>query len=436
MKRYTTYKNSGIDYLGEIPNHWNIIRARFIFDVISGNGFPDELQGRQEGEVPFYKCSDINNPAVYIKQANNYVSLSDVKINKWSIIPCHSIIMAKIGESLKKNHRKINNSECLVDNNMMAIALKNESVIRLKYYYYLMCLIRMEWFVNPGAVPSVDVSKFRSFSVPSFGKDEQRQIKTYLDRKTAQIDALIAKKQRMIELLKEERAAVINQAVTKGLDPSVEMKDSGVDWLGEVPSRWKAGKIRFAFVTVSGNGFPDDLQGRSEGDMPFYKVSDINSSDLYMEAANNYVSFSDIQTNRWNVIPEGSIVLAKIGAALAKNHRKITNTDCLIDNNMMAVTPKDKGHCVKYYYYLMSVIKMEWFSNPGAVPSVDLQRFRSFFIPNVPPEEQKAIASFLDQKTAQIDGQISREERSIELLKEYRTVLISEAVTGKIDVRN
>jgi type I restriction enzyme S subunit len=110
--------------------------------------------------------------------------------------------------------------------------------------------------------------------------------------------------------------------------------------------------------------------------------------------------------------------------------------DCLIDNNMMAVTPNDaKGH-LKYHYYLMSVIQMEWFSNPGAVPSVDMNRFLSFSIPNIEHQEQKAIADYLDQKLDQIDSHVIIEKTSIELLKEYRISLISEVVTGKIDVRN
>ncbi len=428
LKQYSEYKDSGVEWLGKVPASWTNKRLKYLARLINDKGLPDgegapiNLENIESwtGQLITAEASEKEAPEEEMKQ----FKAGDVLFNK-------------LRPYLAKAYRAGANGVC--GGELLVLRPWLENMMSGFLFYRLVSKDFID--VVDGAtygtkMPRASWDFIGGLRIPHPSTEEQEEISGFLDNKTARIDNLIAKKQRMIELLKEERAAVINQAVTKGLDPSVEMKDSGVDWLGEVPSRWKAGKIRFAFVTVSGNGFPDDLQGRSEGDMPFYKVSDINSSDLYIEAANNYVSFSDIQTNRWNVIPEGSIVLAKIGAALAKNHRKITNTDCLIDNNMMAVTPKDKGHCVKYYYYLMSVIKMEWFSNPGAVPSVDLQRFRSFFIPNVPPEEQKAIASFLDQKTAQIDGQISREERSIELLKEYRTALISEAVTGKIDVRN
>ena len=437
MKRYPAYKDSGVDYLGEIPNHWGIIRTRFIFDVISGNGFPDELQGRQEGEFPFYKCSDINNAETYVDQANNYVNLSDVKTNRWSVIPRNSILLAKIGEALKKNHRKINSGECLVDNNMMAIVLKDGSAMRLKYYYYLMCLIRMEWFVNPGAVPSVDVSKFRSFRVLSFEKDEQGQIETFLDLKTAQIDALITKKERMVELLKEERTAIINQAVTKGLNPNAEMKDSGIEWLGKIPKYWEIKRLKY--VANINPQRPDGISDETK--VVFIAMESMNADGTYVNSIVR--SYLEVKSG-FTYFAEGDVIFAKITPCFENGKGALLRnlgTPIGFGSTEFHVLRAVKNKTIPEYLYFLTISGLfrglgEAFMQGVAGQKRVTNDFVQDFIIGVPPvNEQAIVSSYLEDKIKKIDTQIGRGNKSIEYLKEYRTSLISEVVTGKIDVR-
>jgi len=410
MKCYSEYKDSGIEWIGRVPMNWQVNRLKTICTLTYGDSLSSE--DRIEGDIPVYGSNGIvgyHNEAITHK-------------------PC--IVIGRKGSYGKVNFSE---TECFpIDTTYFVDGCSAKC--DLKWLDYLLPLLELDKFSKDTGVPGLNREDAHNKKVPIPEIDIQKEVVNYLNRKTVQIDELINKKVRMIELLKEERMAVINQAVTKGLDLNVEMKDSGIEWLGKIPKHWGIGKIRFAFNISSGNGFPDELQGRTEGELPFYKVSDINSAEAHIENANNYVSSKDVQANRWNIIPKGSIVLAKIGAALAKNHRKVTDVECLIDNNMMAITPKNLKDYTKYYFYLMSVIRMEWFSNPGAVPSVDLQRFKAFFIPTILFNEQKMISDFLDNKTKQIDQQIDMAKKSIGLLKEYRTALISEAVTGKIDL--
>ena len=387
MKCYTAYKDSGIEWLGDIPKEWSLKKLKYISRVNSLS-----LSETTKEDYEF-----------------NYIDIGNVDIEKGFNLG-EKIRFEKAPSRARRIVRKGNTIVSTVRTYLKAIAYIGDDVedvivstgfavinpnkeIEPKFLYYL---LRSEKFIDRicalsvgVSYPAINSSELSSIDAWFPNKDDQNKISAYLDRKAESIEKLIVKKERMIELLKEERKTILNQAITKGLEPKVETKDSGIEWLGKVPKHWKIGKIRFAFSVTSGNGFPDDLQGKSEGKYPFYKVSDINLPGTNVSEANNYVSKEDVLTRRWNVILKGSILLAKIGAALAKNHRKVSLMDCLIDNNMMAVTPSDINGSLKYHYYLMSVIQMEWFSNPGAVPSVDMNRFLSFYIPDIQHDEQK-----------------------------------------------
>ncbi len=240
---------------------------------------------------------------------------------------------------------------------------------------------------------------------------------------------------RQIDLLQEQRTAVIHHAVTKGLDPAAKMKPSGVEWLGNVPEEWNVLRLRFCCSIRGGIGFPDKFQGSTIGDYPFLKNSDINSPDNFVSTAENYVDKSLALIQGWHPIPANSLIMGKSGEALRKNHRAVCLVDCLIDNNLMALIPKPKLFDMRFFFYLFSLIDMDWFTNPGTVPSVSVRRFVDFRLIVPPLEEQREIISFLDQETAKLDTIISKYRRELELLAEYRASLISHAVTGRIDVR-
>ncbi|MEA3313999.1 MAG: restriction endonuclease subunit S, partial [Caldisericota bacterium] len=263
--------------------------------------------------------------------------------------------------------------------------------------------------------------------------EQQIKIANFLDKKIAEIEELIEKDKKLVGLLKEKRTALINHAVTKGLDPNVKLKDSGIDWIGKIPEGWEVRKLKYLVEDLSGNGFPGEEQGKDAGDVPFYKVGDINGSEKFVEKANNFVSKKTIKDYKWNVIPECSLIAPKIGEALKKNHRKITKVKCIIDNNCIAFKTFDINY--NYNYYLFNLINFEWFVNPGAVPSLSVEKLRSLIAPLPPLHEQTSIANFLDKATSKIDITIQKIEQKIKLLEEYKKSLIHHAVTGKIDVR-
>ena len=242
--------------------------------------------------------------------------------------------------------------------------------------------------------------------------EEQRNIANYLEQKTIPIDDLIAKKEQMIELLQEERTAIINQAVTKGLDPKTEMKESGIEWLGKIPRSWEIKKLKFVARLKSGEGINTDL---------------IKEEDQYpVFGGNGLRGYTSTFTH------EGSFILIGRQGALCGNVN-YANGKFWASEHAVVVTI-NQGHNVFWLGELLRIMNLNQYSQSAAQPGLAVDNIQNFSIPVPPLKEQENIASFLHRKLKQIDLQVDHEGKTIEFLKEYRTALISEAVTGKIDV--
>lgn len=434
MKPYPKYKDSGVEWIGKVPEGWGVIRTRYVFNFLSGNGFPHHYQGNTEGNYPFYKVSDINLNGINVSLANNYVTRADVVENGWTIIPEKSILLAKIGEALKKNHRKINASECLIDNNMLALIKKN-NYYHISYLYYLMLLIDMVWFINPGAVPSIDLNKLRDFFVAIPEKHEQKSIAAYLDRKTTQTDNLISKKQKLIELLKEERAAIINQAVTKGLNPDVPMKDSGIEWLGEIPVHWEVKRLKYIATLKYGLGQPPK---QVYDGLPLIRATNIERGIIIAKGL-IYIDPDDIPYDRDPILRKNDIIIVRSGAYTGdssiipeKYHGSIAGYDMVVRSQ--AINPLFLSYAFLSTYVLIGQLYLHRLR--AAQPHLNIEELGSTLIAFPSKEKEQAlIAESLYLKCSKIDRTTSKIEKQIDLLKEYRTALISEVVTGKIDVR-
>lgn len=261
---------------------------------------------------------------------------------------------------------------------------------------------------------------------------EQRAISRFLDETCARVDEAVRIRERQIALLRERRQILIQQAVTRGLNPAAPMKDSGVDWIGQIPAHWEVVPLRRVSRIHPGNGFPVELQGDEEGTIPFLKVSDFSSNDTHVGSANNYVSEKTAKSRKWNKVPAGAIVTAKIGEALRKNHRNVLAVEAIIDNNCVAF--EASGINQRYFFWLHKVIDFEWFVNPGAVPSISMTMYKSEKVPLPPDNEQIEIAENIEMNGAKIEDAISLKEQQIAALREYKASLIDAAVTGKIRV--
>jgi len=264
---------------------------------------------------------------------------------------------------------------------------------------------------------------------------EQTAIATFLDHETARIDALVAEQERLIALLQEKRQAVISHAVTQGLNPDAPMKDSGVEWLGEVPGHWDAITLRRCAIAVQTGGTPpvDALSESLDEGFVWYTPGDFGSS-LTLSTSTRRIANEAVASGEAKVFPPKSVLIVSIGATLGKvGFAQDTSS---ANQQINAVIP---GARVEGYFLTWSLsVKteaMRFLSNASTIGIMNQEKTKEIWIALPPREEQTAIATFLDDETAKLDALITQARTAITLLQERRTALISAAVTGQIDVR-
>lgn len=428
FERYAVYKDSGVEWLGEVPEHWLERRIKDIAILERGKFThrPRNDPKMYDGEYPFIQTGDVARANKYIKTYKQTLSDKGITVSKkFTKGTLLMAIAANIGDVA------ILDFDSYLPDSIIAYKPKRTDT---NYLFYLFTATKIE--LNRVKITStqdnLNLERLNSLVkfIPLF--NEQQAIANYLDIKTAQIDRKIELLTQKATLYGKLKQSLINETVTRGLDKTAPMKDSGVEWIGEVPEHWKIKRIKDIFQEKNGNGFPHDEQGNLQGYIPFYKVSDINGHDCFVYESKNYVSEETIKNYKWNLIPKNTIITAKIGEALKKNHRKIATTNCLIDNNCLGLFSSSMN--IKFAYYLLKIIDFNRFTNTGAVPSVSTSDMRNFLISLPEFLEQQAIANYLDEKTAHIDRIIETINAQIEKLKELRKTLINDVVTGKIKV--
>ena len=419
----TTMKDSGIEWIGVISTDFNAVRIKYVFSIIGGCGFKEELQGFSNGKYPFYKASDLANSTTYISAANNYVDEGTVIQEQYKIIPRYSILLPKIGEAMKKNRRCINVTPCIVDNNCQGLVLNTND--NLQYLYYTLSCVDMIWFDNGGTVPCVNNLKLLNAYIPLPPLPEQQRIADYLDKQCSIMDKLAEILQQQIEKLKEYKQSVITEAVTKGLDPNVAMKDSGIEWIGEIPTEWKIERVGSLFMCrnekVSDRDFAP-LSVSKQGVVPQIETvakSD-NSDNRKLVLKDDFVinSRSDRKQSCGLSFLDGSVSLINIVLSI-RNKQQLTTS-------FLPYVMKNYGFAEEFYKWGHGIVADLW--------TTRWQELKSIFIPLPPLPEQQRIANYLDKKCEEIDKLIKIKQEKIDKLSEYKKSLIYECVTGKREV--
>lgn len=435
MKRYPAYKDSGIEWIGEIPSDWEFKRLKYVSKINPSRpiDIPAELPCVFIPMEAMNVDGTFNNSIIKqfseLKTGFTYFAEDDVVFAK--ITPCFEngkgALLKNLGSKIGFGSTEFH----------VLRAIANRTTPEFLYYLTISGLFRSvgEAFMQGVAGQKRVTNDFvQDFVIGLPPIQEQPGITSFLDRKIAQIDGLIAKKERMIALLKEERTAVINQAVTKGLDPNVELKDSGIDWLGKIPKHWEVRKISRSFDYI-GSGTTPDSSNRNyyyEGTIDWVITGDLNDG-LLKESSKKITALALKDFSALKCFPKGAILIAMYGATIGKtaiaDFTGCCNQACCVLNSANYFNNK-----FVFYWFLSNKKNIISLSTGGGQPNVSQDIIKTFKLPCPPIKEQQSVIDFLDHKTAQIDGQVERAKKSIELLKEYRIALISEVVMGKIDV--
>lgn len=442
MKKYDLYKDSGFEWIGEIPNHWKVIRLKHKGEVIIGLSYnPDNVVDEEYGTLVL-RSSNIQNGKISLND-NVYVdSLISEKLRtrKGDILICS-----------RNGSRNLIGKNCLitpeVEGKTWGVFM---SLYRSKNPYFLYWILNSPIFESQSGlyltstINQLTVSTLENLVVP-FTEDEleQHQIVKYLDEKTTIIDTLIDKTQQKIDTLKELRTSLINKVVTKGLDPNVEMKDSGVEWIGEIPKHWVIVPLKYVFTSgkdsIKTGPFGSQLQSSdyvSEGIKVYNQRTVYDENFIQNELYVDYDKFQ--QLSGFEVFSEDILITSRgtIGRCTIvpdEIERGILHP-CLIririNDNLL-----NKNYLKRYINdssIFIETVKLE--SNSTTIDVIYSDTLKNLQFPLPPLSEQQQIVNYFDEQTQLIDTSIQKEQLRIEKLKEYRQSLISDVVTGKIKV--
>lgn len=436
FKPYPKYKASGVEWLGDVPNEWTVKALKYIGWFKGGAGFPHEDQGVQGQAIPFFKVKHLEGASRTGHISDHEHTISEETANRLgaNIFPENTIVFAKVGAALLLGRIRFLGLRSCIDNNMMGFQLLHPDAVP-RFIWYSMSRIRFDEIANPGAVPSLNEGQISTQLICFPDRAEQSAIATFLDRETAKIDTLIAKQEKLIDLLKEKRQAVISQAVTKGLDPTVPMKPSGVEWLGDVPEHWKTGALRRVAIRIVVGIAEAATHAYSDVGIPILRATNIRAGKIIGNILRVSAEYSEGRDSK--TMQAGDLVTVRTGNAgvTAVIPLELNGSQCFT----MLITTLDKYCDSKFYcYYMNSDIARAYFSLEGwgtAQINISVPILQNLPIPIPPIEEQQTIVTYLEKTTDKIDTLIAKAQQAIALQKEHRTALISAAVTGKIDVR-
>ena len=403
----------------QIPKGWRVVRLGDVAEVRSGIGFPLNRQGRRNGAYPFIKVSDmtLRGNETYIRSANNYVDEKDANELGANIFVSGTIVFPKVGAAIATNKKRALTAPTIIDNNMVGITVSDTQRCDARFLHGWFESIDLTQLANVSVVPSITGSRLKREFVLLPPLSEQRAIAAVLDS----IDDAIEGTEAVIAATERLRDALLHELLTRGV-PGWHTEWKEAPGVGTIPADWEVVRLGDVAEVQGGVGFPLERQGRQTGIFPFIKVSDMNLSgnETHIRMANNYVDQKDVDELAANVLPSGTIVFPKVGAAIATNKKRLITTPTVIDNNMVGVTVMavSRLRCsTEFLYRWFESVDIFEFANVSAVPSITASRLKRAFIPFPLLEEQRATANLLDGVDVTLVA-ARRERKGLQLLKE------------------
>ena len=447
MKSVNQYvmKDSGVQWIGQVPKHWEVCKIKNIGLFYSG------LVNKRGDD---FNVEETDKFAYYIPFTNifNNVEIDVTQLRKVKVNPVEAQNEAKendifflmssedtegIGKTAVLRELIAEYKPLYLNSFCKGLRITSNEVDAIFLNYFMSsdagntyCRLQANGFIRI----NLRLTKLVDCPVLLPPLSEQRAIADWLDAKCADIDAAIELQQRMIDKLKAYKTAVIHQAVMKGLDKNTKLKDSGVQWIGEVPEHWEVCKIKNKFMIISGGTPKSDVESYWNGDVVWVTPADYNTEDKVIVKGKRNITKEGLKNSSATILPKNSIIFSKrapIGLVAINAVPLATNQGCL------GCIPKLNVDTIYSYFLLSSFQKQfELLGSGTTFKEISLSSFSSFVIPLPPLAEQRAIADWLDAKCADIDATIALKEQKQEKLKAYKKTIIFEYVTGKKQVAN
>ena len=435
MKRYDSYKDSGVEWIGEIPSHWDIIKLKFIGESIIGITYsPDDVVNEGKG-ILVLRSSNIQEGRLSFED-NVFVNKKIEKkylTQKGDILVCARNGSAHlVGKSAFIN----NEYENLTFGAFMSI-VRSDLGKFLFYFFNSQIFKAQTGLFTTSTINQLTSDTLNNLFISTPCKEiEQTAIANFLDRKTVEIDQLIADKKCLIELYEEEKTAIINQAVTKGIDENVKLKDSGIEWLGEIPEHWEVKRLKYVANIQTGRTphiQNSELDYFDNGNINWFTPSDISKNEELIESNRKINSFA-VTNNEVELFNEFSVFLVSIGATIGKVGYSTTKASANQQINIITFHESIFYQLYGYYFFVAhkEMVKLE--ADYTTLPILNQTKTKNLLIICPSLEEQQSIVRKIETDCTCFDAKIVKTKKLIELLTEYRATLISEVVTGKIKI--
>ena len=440
--KYPEYKDSGVEWLGEVPVHWAVQRLKWSTASCRNGVWGDEPKG-DENDILCIRVADFDRPRMRVSLSKPTYRNVTVNERKGRLVHPGDLLLEKSGGGEKQPVGFVvlyDDGDPAVCSNFVARIELSEGMSPSFWRY-----VHAAGYAVRLNVPSIkQTSGIQNLDQKSYldeqgafpPADEQIRIAAFLDHQTKKIDTLIAEQRRLIELLKEKRQAVISHAVTKGLDPNVPMKDSGVEWLGEVPAHWSVVKVKHAAKLESGHTPSKANPEYWDGGIPWVSLNDSKAlaKNDHISDTRFSISVEGIDNSSARMLPPGAVVFtrdATIGLAA------ITTKEMTVSQHLIAWLCDTNRLLSEYlllvFYGMKGELDRHTFG--ATLKTIGMPDIRRLFMPLPPLSEQKRIVDSVFERRTRLSEMVEEADKGIRLLRERRSALISAAVTGKIDVR-
>ena len=438
--RYPEYKDSGVEWLGEVPGHWEINQLKHAYSVVGGSTPSSGIPELWDGDIVWVTPSDLSKLKSF-EIGSSLRTITDAGLASCgtNLLPVGSIVLstrAPIGSLGIAGVELCTNQGC------KGLVPKSDQCSL--FGAYLLAVMGGELNIQGRGTTFLELSgeALGAVKIPLPPESEQACIAAFLDRETAKIDALVAEQQNLIALLKEKRQALISHAVTKGLDPDVPMKDSGVAWLGEVPAHWVVKALKNVILRLQSGVSVNAIDTpAAEGEIGVLKTSCVYGG--WFDPAENKAVLPEECERVACPVTAGTLIVSRmntpdlVGAAgiVRESHPEL-----FLPDRLWQVYFADANAAFIHYWthspLYRAQVQQVCAGTSSSMQNLSQDQFRAFSLALPPEREQKAIAAFLDRETHKLDELVTQAASTIDLLQERRTALISAAVTGKIDVRH
>ena len=428
-KTYNSYKDSGVEWIGEIPEGWEVLALKRIFKIIAGATPKSENEAYWDGDIAWITPADYKTEQKYVSFGRRNLSEQGYHACSTVLLPKGSIVFSKrapIGLVAITERELCTNQGCLG-----CVPIRDVSNV---FMYYLLSVYteQFELYGSGTTFKEISANNFANFKLMLPPLSEQQSIASFLDTKCGEIDYLISLQEEMISELQAYKQSVITEAVTKGLDPNAKMKDSGVEWIGEIPENWKVSKVGLQYNVILGKMLCPKQLNDDYTLEKYYCAANVHFNGIEGELKKMWFSSLDKETY---LTKKGDLLVVEGGAGAGGC--AIVNDDespVYIQNSIMIVRPKLINDVRYLRYQIEQFVKRGYIDvvcNKATIPHFTKDKVSNMQIPLPSFEVQQQIANYLDDKTSQIDSLISLKQQKIDELKSYKKSIIYEYVTGK-----